>query len=181
MTIQLDNLSIELIAEAFDFDPRSIDNPKKYQKAYNLGGHSSSAHGVIVSCDDRLIASAVVLAGGGASTIHEHSALVQSASHLLLAVGSHVARLALPNLDLVWATQSDSATCFGVHPIAHTTDFISHGELEISRLDRDGKIIWQNGGRDIFTGSLHVGNKVEVYDFDDRRYVFDLATGIPAK
>jgi hypothetical protein len=179
VTIQLKELSIELIKEAYRYDPKSADGIRKYQQTYDLSdGCQSSAHGVVVSGDDKLIASAVILAGGGASTIHAHSAFVQSSSHLLLAVGPHVACLALPNLDLVWATKTDSATCFGVHPIPHTTDFISHGELEISRLNRDGKILWQNSGRDIFTGSIRVDDKVEVYDFEDHPCIFDLATGV---
>ena len=40
-------------------------------------------------------------------------------------------------------------TCFGIHFLDE--DYVIHGELEITRLDKDGKIVWQYIGRDIWT------------------------------
>jgi hypothetical protein len=51
-------------------------------------------------------------------------------------------------LELKWATQSDPATCFGIYKLQD--DYIVHGEIEISRLDKEGNIKWQFGGSDIF-------------------------------
>ena len=43
---------------------------------------------------------------------------------------------------------SNYPTAFEIFKIEN--GFIIHGELEITRIDNDGKVIWQNGGADIF-------------------------------
>ena len=43
----------------------------------------------------------------------------------------------------MWRTQADQATCFEIYK--YEDSYIIHGEFEISRLDKDGKIIWQQG------------------------------------
>jgi len=56
--------------------------------------------------------------------------------------------LTLPELNLLWQTKVDNATCFQVFKLDN--DYLTHGELEISRVDNEGKIKWQFGGADIF-------------------------------
>jgi outer membrane protein assembly factor BamB len=55
----------------------------------------------------------------------------------------------LPDLKLVWRTTVDSATCFEIFKF--NDNFIVHGELEISKIDQEGNIIWRFSGSDIFT------------------------------
>src|SRR5688572_21401967 len=102
MTLSTDDFTIELVAEHFDYDPTSADNAASYSRAYSLSNHTSSAHGIRVSRGTDLVASVIVLAGGGASAIHDHSAILRRDA-LLLAVGPYVVRLAVPSLDLVWS------------------------------------------------------------------------------
>jgi hypothetical protein len=73
-----------------------------------------------------------------------------------------------PSLTPSWHLQADVATCFGLVAVPGQASLISHGELEIVRLALDGTVLWRQGGRDIFTGSL-TGD----------RYWFDLPTGEP--
>ena len=42
----------------------------------------------------------------------------------------------------------DLATCFSIHQ--YRDSYIIHGEIEITRLDQWGSIIWQVSARDIF-------------------------------
>jgi len=56
--------------------------------------------------------------------------------------------LTLPDLHLKWKTRADDATCFQI--FKQQDDYIVHGELQITKLDKNGKIKWQFGGADIF-------------------------------
>ena len=51
-------------------------------------------------------------------------------------------------MKLNWVKKLDMATCFKIFRIEN--DFVVHGELEITRIDNFGNIIWQFGGADIF-------------------------------
>jgi hypothetical protein len=50
---------------------------------------------------------------------------------------------------LIWKTQADQATCFEIFKFKDS--YVVHGEMEISRIDLNGNIMWQNSGADIFT------------------------------
>ncbi|MNR58665.1 hypothetical protein D3C85_1797170 [compost metagenome] len=69
------------------------------------------------------------------------------------------------------------ATCFEIHK--YQDSYIVRGELEISRLNHDGKKLWQQGGADIFittTGEQIFELRpdyIVVNDFGNRLYQFD--------
>ena len=50
---------------------------------------------------------------------------------------------------MLWKTKGDEATCFEI--FKYQDSYIVHGEMEITRLDRNGNIQWQQSGADIFT------------------------------
>ncbi|MDX2109824.1 MAG: hypothetical protein SFY80_06225 [Verrucomicrobiota bacterium] len=179
MILNTSAYTVELFDGHTGYVPPSTDNAIRCDRAYSLSdGISSTTHGIRVTADGRPIASVVLLAGGGASGIHDNSAFVR-ADALFVAVGPFVVRLAIPSLDLLWSVETDEATCFGIHPIPESTDFISHGELSIARVTDDGCIIWSGSGADIFTGELTVlSHEVRVADFEGRCYTFALITGV---
>ena len=143
------------------------------------GYHTTSKHAITIRHHSELIASVIVLAGGGASGVHKNSAIILGDT-LLLAIGLHIACLTLPTLKLNWATQTDDATCFGVHYSRSHHFILSHGELQISALTPDGTIIWSAAGADIFTnGFTFDDNRIIARDFNDRDYVIDIASGTP--
>ena len=124
-----------------------------------------------------MVSSCILLAGGGASRIHDHSAIILN-GFCIVAVGPFVVSLSLSSLELDWVTQSDDATCFGVYHCPDHRCLISHGELEISRLSYAGSVEWHSGGADIFSGGFCLdGDVIRVVDFCDREYAFDIATG----
>jgi hypothetical protein len=88
-----------------------------------------------------------------------------------------VFKLSLPDLNLEWKTIADSVTCFGIHYLGE--DYVVHGELEIAKLDKDGKIVWKQSGRDIWTtiegiNNFTVNNDcILATDWEYNRYKFD--------
>jgi hypothetical protein len=93
-------------------------------------------------------------------------------------VRPYVVSLTLPNLEVLWSTEVDPATCFGIHPTVDGLALISHGELEIARVALSGEVLWSAGGADIFSEGLTVTDtEVHVGDFNHDRYVFDVETG----
>ena len=67
----------------------------------------------------------------------------------------------IPDLSLEWKTVADSASCFGIYYLDQ--DYVVQGELEITRLDKTGKIIWKYSGEDIWTNENGIDD-FAVYD-----------------
>ncbi len=119
-----------------------------------------------------------VLNNGGASGLHEHCYVIDDIT-LLLCVGDPIFCLGIPSLELLWISQVDSACCFGIYKISD--GFIIHGELEITRINTSGNIVWQHSGSDIFTtakggDTFKIENDI-IYakSWDHRRYKFSLS------
>ena len=111
------------------------------------------------------------------SSLWEKSALLDG-DRLLIACGNEVFCILLPTLELLWHTQVDMATCFEIVP--YQDDYITHGEVEIVRLNKQGKILWQFSGKDIFvspierTPSFTLTSKgIDLIDFNYEEYHID--------
>ena len=78
---------------------------------------------------------------------------------------------------ITWRTKADTATCFEIYK--YQESYIIHGELEISRLDNDGKILWQKIGADVFTtldgedNFVLTDNNILATDWENNKYKFD--------
>ncbi|WP_448702926.1 hypothetical protein ACFGVR_11275 [Mucilaginibacter sp. AW1-3] len=126
----------------------SMDNTFQYRHIYEEGSeHIPTMHGVKIYKNEQLINSIIVAAVGGSTAVHETGMLIDN-NNLLLCCANYVFCLALPALSLIWKVQADIATCFEIFAIPD--GYIIHGELEITRLDKNGNIVWQTGGNDIF-------------------------------
>jgi hypothetical protein len=150
---------------------------KLNQRVYmDLGGFfATTILRIEVFENSELLSTAVIGAVGGGTGVHETSHIIEK-ERILSCCSDSIYCLSLPSLDLLWRTKADQATCFGVH--AFHSDYIVHGELEISRLDKDGLVLWQRGGADIFTtleGGLFelTEHYIIVEDWDNRIYKFD--------
>jgi len=154
----------------------SADNARSYALEVDLavGSRASSIHGVLL--DDAPVA--VFSNGGGASAVHEHSAVYRN-GFLYLAVGDNVVCLSLRPPKVIWSTKVDSATCFGIYFHEPRDAFVSHGELEIARLSEDGAILWSESGADTFSeGFALLPDCVEAVDFEKRIYRFRYEDGL---
>ena len=152
---------------------------RTYEREYDFarGYRPSSVHGLTCREPDGSEHSCILLAGGGASGVHEHSAVVFN-GRCFVAVGDNICSLSLPTLDLRWVTKVDSATCFGVYYSPEYGCLLSHGELEIARVSLAGEVVWSAAGMDIFTeGFWIVGDYVEAIDFYHQVYRIEIGTG----
>ena len=163
------------------YNPRSADNvvgPEEHELF--LGDRSyrpASRHRVSISHAEIPVACCVLFADGGASGVHNHSALVHGDA-LVVAVGAFMCALQLPELVLCWHTRADTATCFGVYDAPSWGSLISHGELQIARVNYSGQVVWSTSGRDIFSEGFTLFEKhAEAIDFNGTKYRIELETG----
>jgi hypothetical protein len=160
------------------FSKNSADNTTRYDHVYSsLGEYSAtSVYGIKIFKDDNLYQSAVIASTGGGTGVYENSFLIDS-ENILICCSDSVFCLSIPDLRLIWRTQADSATCFEIFKLQG--NYIVHGELEITKLDKDGKIIWQNSGADIFTtldgkdNFIITDKYILATDWENRKYKFD--------
>lgn len=165
---QESNYKKDSTANKFEFENHYFD-----EEDYEF----STQIGVKVYEKENLISSAIICASGGASGIHEKSQIADE-DRITICCSDQVFSLSIPNLNLNWNTKADEATCFEIFEL--NRDFIIHGELEISRISHDGKIIWQRGGADIFTtldskeDDFRLTDKyIFATDWENRKYQFD--------
>jgi hypothetical protein len=158
----------------------STDNKQVYQHVYIVdeGFRPSSQHAIRVFRGTQELSSAIVGAAAATTGIHEHSYCIQS-DFLLICAGNYLFNLHLPDLSLSWNIEVDEATAFGVHPLRE--DVIVHGELSISRVGLDGRIVWQHSGSDIFTtaegeNTFRIENEIiyaKSWDYREYRFSYD--------
>ncbi len=112
------------------------------------GYQPSSMLSIELYQDDVCLKSILIAGYGGGTTIHP-SSLVIDESQIVTCCGNAVFCITIPELTLKWKTRADDATCFEV--FKYQDDYIVHGEMEISRVDKNGVIVWQRSGADIYT------------------------------
>ena len=162
-----------------DFQRDSTANVHEYNVVYvNEDGYrSTSAFGIKIYKEGSLLNSALIGASGGGTAIHATGMIVES-DRLVICCSNSVFCLAIPTLLLQWKTKADFATCFEI--FKYQSDYIVHGEVEISRLSADGELLWQHSGADIFVSPksneddfVVTDNYILATDWDNRKYKFD--------
>ena len=141
---QIDIYSDETFAKG------SVDNLHKY----NIEHFDESEYifptmfGIKVFKDEGFLTSAIIGSTGGGTGIHKTSIIYED-TRLIICCADSIFCLSIPELKLLWLTKADQASCFEIYK--YQDNYIVHGEFEISRLNKDGKIVWQQTGADIFT------------------------------
>jgi len=175
---QYKDLRVEVMNEP-DYKFGSSDNHFKYSKHYFGDGgteYATSKHGIKIYRDEEIIDSCIVIGSGGATGVHQNASLLVN-DHLLLCCSDTIFCLTLPGLALKWETKADQATCFQI--FKHQDDYIIHGELQVTKLDKHGNKKWEFGGADIF---VNIDNEEEfklepdgilLTDFSKTKYKID--------
>lgn len=151
MNLKFDTYEIELVNESSYGKEKLTHTGFVYDLVYDAQESTyylSTKHGVRLYQNRELVKSALLCSVGGATGIHEKSALVVN-EDLLVCCTNKIFSLRLPNLGLNWVSEADPATCFGIYK--NDVGLFVHGELEVSRIDRQGNIIWSVGFADITT------------------------------
>lgn len=149
MNFKTGKYSIKIV-EKSNYNPSSPDDNNSFKNRYleNSDYTLPSQFAISVLQHEKQLTSALIAAGGGATSVHKTS-LVIAQNNLVICCGNTVFCLEIPSLQLHWKTKVDEVTAFEIFEIKN--GYIIHGELTISRLDKNGKICWQKSGRDIFT------------------------------
>ena len=132
----------------------SADNLFKFDSEY-LEKSALTIFGIKVLDNGICLKSAVISSQGGETGVH-NSALVLEEDRLSLCCGDKVFCLSIPDLTLLWKTKADDFTCFQI--FVYQDSYIVHGEINISRINHDGMILWQYSGEDIF---MNVNDEIE--------------------
>jgi hypothetical protein len=156
----------------------SFDNVNKYEFEYfNESEYVfPSTFGIKLFDKGNLFKSAIIGSNGGGTGIHSNSVIYEE-NRFVICCSDTIFCLSIPDLKLFWKIKADQFSCFGI--FKYQDNYIVHGELEISRLDHSGNILWQHSGADIFTtisgqnGFNLSENFIEVADFENRIYRFD--------
>ncbi|PCE63900.1 hypothetical protein B7P33_11605 [Sediminicola luteus] len=178
MTFEIGKYQVELLDDS-DYNPDSNDNLNKYLKNYLTESDFElpTKIGIKILENGTELNSVIIGAEGGATGLHKTSQIVDS-NRIVICCSDSVFCLDLPTLNLNWKTKVDMAAAYEILKIEN--GFIIHGELEITRIDSDGKIVWQNGGADIFVSrngneDFEVkDNFVKATDWDNRIYKWNL-------
>ena len=153
----------------------SADNIQRYKHEIRLAPSegATSVHGVLINNEPIVVFGA----SGGASGVHAHSAVILD-SRLYLAIGNSVVCFVLANHRIAWTLKVDHATCFGIYYDPEKDVLVSHGELEIARINEDGQVLWSSSGADIFSEGMSLEDEyISVVDFERREYHFNYETG----
>jgi hypothetical protein len=177
MELITDKYKIEIYEDP-TFEAESADNVNKYDFIYLDDSlfRCSSVFGVRVIQSKKQIASVIIASNGGGTVLHNTSTLLEE-DKVLVCCSDTIFCLSIPTLTLLWKTKADQATCFEI--FNYKDKYIVHGELEISMLDKDGNIIWQQSGADIFTtiGGKNdfalENNYIVATDWQNNKYKFD--------
>lgn len=179
MNIKYKDYTIELIEETNSLNP--TDNSYKYDNVISDGGTSdcSSKYGILIKDSTGKITRNCLLIGtsGCGQSLCKESCLI-SEDNLYICVSNKVFSLSLKVFQLNWYKEVDFATAFGIYKL--NDDFIIHGELYITRINKNGEIIWQHSSSDIFvspnpknfpTDNFYIKeNMIFAKSWDERKY-----------
>ena len=156
----------------------STDSVNQYDLDYidKSDYQPSTVIGIKLYDNDKQLTSAVIGSTGGGTGIGKNSTIIES-DRLLICCSDSIFCLSITDLALLWRRQADDATCFEI--FKYQDSYIVHGELNISRLNKNGEILWQQIGSDIFTtldgknDFKLIENYILVTDWENRKYKFD--------
>ena len=132
-TEKFNDLNVEIFND-YTYTFNSSVNVHKYMFEYSFyDTFITSKHGIVVKNNDIIIYSAILLGNGGPTGIHEKAFLIDNNS-IIICCGNALFSLTLPELKLNWKKEIDDASAFGIYKM--NSDYIIHGELEISRIDK---------------------------------------------
>ena len=173
----IEKYKIEIYSDE-TYENGSADNINNYDFEYLEveDKYNSTFVGVKIYENEELKRSTIIGSEGGNTGINENSKIIEQ-NRILICCADKIFCLSFPELNLVWKTKSDEMSCFEI--FKKDDYYIVHGELEITKLNYNGKILWQKSGADIFT-TVSGKNDFELTekyiiatDWENRIYKFD--------
>lgn len=154
MIFYLKDYILELIDDK-NYSPGSADNINRYSKEYigdtiiknNYRATNKIGLRLFDRSTDEELTSIILCESGGLSSLHSQSFIFDD-EKLMICIGTMVYCIRLPDLAKIWCYSFDHACIFSIHNIEN--DFVVHGELSISRFDKNGALKWTYSSNDIF-------------------------------
>jgi hypothetical protein len=179
LTISFDIYEI-IIDDDESYRIGSVDNNYNYDFCYNDQDaltFSPRKHSIKIYKDNKIYKSAIVCAVPLGMKVSGTSAVIEK-DDIFICCANKVFSLKLPDLTLNWITKVDEASCYGIYKADN--GLFSYGEIEVARLDYNGKIVWSTGVIDILANIdsdqdcfiLH-DTFIELLDFNYNRYKLD--------
>ena len=150
-----------------------VDCPVRYSNVHIKDDECSSITcvGLVIYKNEEQINSALIGNTGGAGGVNKSTVIFEE-ERIVACCCDAVFCLSIPELSLLWETKCDLATCFQIFP--YQNNYIVHGELEITRLDDNGKIVWQFSAKDIFSGKFEITSEyILATDWDNDEFKLD--------
>jgi hypothetical protein len=178
MTFKFEKYKLVITNET-NYESNSVELFSNYDKNYLTESEYllPTIFGLKILENETQIHSVIIGSEGGASGLSENNQIIES-DRILICCSDSVYCLSLPTLDLKWKIKSDEITSFRIFKIDN--GYIIHGELQITRINDKGEIIWKQGGADIFVSQdgkdeLEVTEKyIKAIDWENRIYKWDL-------
>lgn len=183
-SIQIEHQDFEITIVDDNFYVKSTlpDRPQ-YQFQYTEGAiftgrsYAMNKRGILVkdAQSKELLASTILCENGGRTTI-SHDLCSITGEHLVVLIGDKRYSLKLPNLAINWFEQGLLGAYFSIHHFKD--DFLLFGEVGLSRMDANGRVIWKfKGGSGVFTPGKDrlkiMGDTIELIDGNDVRYLIN--------
>ena len=154
----------------------SSDNINKYNHIYYDEESCVSKIGIKFIKKEELIKTILLIAGSYASSIAEDVVIIDD-NKLLLAICDILFCVNLDTFKLEWKTKVDYSACFKIYKFDKF--YITHGELEIKRINKAGNVEWEFSGEDIFvlpSGESNIffeNNYIKLIDWNETEYILD--------
>ena len=152
-TLKYENFEIQVYKDE-DYTLNSTDNINKYKQIFLSEGELNKqlyqitgSLGIKVFEDGIEEFSCLLVPSYSGVLVLENSVLPDE-NKLLACCVDYIYCLELPELNLLWKTKADACHCFEILKLED--NYLVHGELEITKIDKNGEILWQFSGKDIF-------------------------------
>ncbi len=172
MKFNVTQYEINLLDRSSSFGEYEIFDEKYLDDAQDI----TTAYKIEVCENYETIKTCLITGSEGVTTVYESMFCIDD-DRIVLCCSNLIYCLEIPTLKLLWKTKADTICCFQIFKM--NSRYITHGELEISCLDENGTLLWQQSGRDMFA-SLDGTNEFEVTadyifatDWDNNSYRFD--------
>ena len=182
LEIEDGSLKIELKYES-QFSENKDLGQKRYHQKIEITDSENSNLGIRVFKDGNEINSGLIIGINGGTWLSKETEEDEGQSvklnngNLILSLGFNLVSIQIPTLKVNWNIVPDFSEIFEFYNLED--DILLRGELQIHRIDFNGKIKWSYGGADIWVnieGKPEVTilkDKIRLIDFNHDEYLID--------
>jgi hypothetical protein len=184
LKIDNDSWTVELWLESGNAESKVFES-KNYSRTITLSDSEYIGSQLVIKTTDHQAKTKSCLITGIDGTSYLHTAsdydisqtVKLSMDNLVLSLGSTFFSYNLDKQEINWKVKPDPAEIFEFYDFQD--DYLLRGELEIHRIDSNGKVKWSYRGRDIWVNmdgkkEVNIENdKVRLIDFEGNVYLID--------